>query len=106
MRMFSSVVGRGIVRRVARARGVVLLAAVMAWLEGASPARAEALPTAAELKQLSARLAPVDVTADLTRLSPAERAALARIVRAAELMDTLFMRQAWAGNETLLLQLA
>jgi len=90
-----------------RAPAAVLLAAAIAMMAAeASPARAEALPTAAELKQLSARLAPVDLTADLARLSPAERAALARLVRAAELMDTLFMRQAWAGNETLLLQLA
>src|SRR4051812_8177446 len=105
MGMFSSVAGRT-VKRVSRARVMVPLSAAFALAMTARPARAEALPTAAELKQLSARLAPVDLTADVTRLSAAERAALARIVRAAALMDTLFMRQAWAGNETLLLRLA
>src|SRR5215471_16748375 len=68
-------------------------------------ARATGIPDAAELKKLSARLAPVDLTADVGRLSARERAALARILKAAKIMDALFLRQVWAGNETLLLDL-
>ena len=34
-----------------------------------------------------------------------ERRALAKMVEAAQLMDALFLRQVWAGNETLLLEL-
>src|SRR5438105_2878783 len=50
MRTRSSVAGWWIVRGVARARAVVLLAAAFALPTVASPARAEPLPTAAELK--------------------------------------------------------
>ncbi|HEY4183952.1 MAG TPA: hypothetical protein VGP07_02745 [Polyangia bacterium] len=66
----------------------------------------QAIPDAAQLKQASGRLAPVELTADVSKLSPGERAALVSIVRAAQLMDGLFLRQVWAGNEALLVQLA
>ena len=65
-----------------------------------------ASPDAATLKRLSDRFAPAELTADVSRLPPGERAALVSILRAAQLMDTLFMRQVWAGNDALLLQLA
>jgi hypothetical protein len=71
-----------------------------------SPAGPGTLPDLAALKKSSARFASVDLAVDLSRLPPGERAALARIVRAAELMDTIFLRQVWAGNETLLAELA
>jgi hypothetical protein len=66
---------------------------------------AEPLPDAAKLAWLNARLAPFDLTVDLARLPEAERAALGRIIEAAKVMDTLFLRQVWAGNQTLLLDL-
>jgi hypothetical protein len=66
---------------------------------------AENLPDAATLARLNARLAPVDLVADVDRLPPAERAALAKIVEAAKVMDGLFLRQVWAGNETVLAEL-
>jgi hypothetical protein len=62
-------------------------------------------PDLATLNQLTARLAPVDLVADLRGLPASERAALAKIVAAAKVMDILFLRQVWAGNETLLLDL-
>src|SRR4029079_14336201 len=40
------------------------------------------------------------------KLPANERAALALILRAAKVMDPLFLRQVWAGNETLLVELA
>src|SRR5439155_10226896 len=66
----------------------------------------EAGPDLAGLKRISARLAPVDLTADVRGLPAGERAALAKIIAAAKVMDTLFLRQVWAGNEGLLLELA
>ena len=57
------------------------------------------------LSKITARLAPVDLVADLSALPPAERAALAKLVQAAQVMDPLFLRQVWAGNETVLLDL-
>ena len=61
-----------------------------------------------ELKALqakTARFAPVDIEVDVSALPDYERRALGKLVGAAKLTDTLFLRQAWAGNETLLLDL-
>ncbi|MFL5348847.1 MAG: dipeptidyl-peptidase 3 family protein [Hyalangium sp.] len=77
----------------------VLLASA-AW--AAEPA---ALPSASELQRQTARFAPVDLKLDVSKLPDNEKRALAKMVQAARFMDTLFMRQSWAGNETLLLDL-
>jgi hypothetical protein len=70
----------------------------------AEPAPA-AVPDAAQLQRMTARFAPVDLKLDLSTLPDHEKRALAKLVQAAKLMDTLFLRQSWAGNETLLLDL-
>jgi hypothetical protein len=59
----------------------------------------------AELQSKSARFAPTDLTADITALPPNERDALAHMVRAAQVMDALFLEQVWAGNEAMLYSL-
>jgi hypothetical protein len=58
------------------------------------------------LQKAAGRFAPTEVRADLSGLPPAEVEALKRILEAARLMDTLYLRQVWAGNEPLLLRLA
>jgi len=55
---------------------------------------------------MTARFAPVEIGADVSGLAEQERRALAKMVEAAKVMDAIFLRQVWAGNETLLLQLA
>lgn len=83
-----------------------LLSAVL--LAGAAQAEQPAPaapPDAAQLQRMTARFAPVDLKVDLAKLPDNERRALAKMVQAAKLMDALFLRQAWAGNETLLLDL-
>jgi len=55
---------------------------------------------------MAARFAPVDIGADLSALPRSEREALARLIDAARVMDALFLRQVWAGNEAMLLELA
>src|SRR6266850_1122113 len=62
-------------------------------------------PNVDQLKTMTARLAPVDLSADVSKLPANERQALAKLVDAAKVMDTLFLRQVWAGNETMLLNL-
>ena len=62
-------------------------------------------PTVDQLKTMTARFAPVDLSADVSKLPANERQALAKLVDAARVMDTLFLRQVWAGNETMLLNL-
>jgi hypothetical protein len=68
-------------------------------------AQNSAAPNVDQLKAKTARFATVDLSADITKLPANEREALARLVDAAKVMDTLFLRQVWAGNETMLLSL-
>ncbi|MGB2713592.1 MAG: hypothetical protein WBC51_05395 [Vicinamibacterales bacterium] len=63
-------------------------------------------PTAAELRTMTARFAPAEIGADLSRLPDTERRALAKLVEAARIMDALFLRQVWAGNDALLQELS
>lgn len=72
---------------------------------GVAVASEPAMPDAATLEAMNARLAPVDIVVDLAHLPDNEVRALASLVRAAQVTDALFLRQAWAGNETLLLGL-
>jgi len=62
-------------------------------------------PSVDQLASMTARYAPVDLAADISKLPANERQALAKLVEAAKVMDTLFLRQVWAGNETMLLNL-
>ena len=55
---------------------------------------------------MTARFAPADIGADVGALPDNERQALARLVEAARIMDGLFLRQVWSGNEALLESLA
>jgi peptidase M49-like protein len=48
---------------------------------------------------------PVDLVVDVSALPASEQKALAKTIEAAKIMDTLFLRQAWAGNEPMLHQL-
>jgi peptidase M49-like protein len=68
-------------------------------------AQDKAAPSADQLKSMTARFAPVDLAADISKLPANEQQALAKLVEAAKVMDTLFLRQVWAGNETMLLNL-
>lgn len=63
-------------------------------------------PDKAQLEALAARYAPVELTVDLSKLPPEERRALAKMVEAARLMDSLFLRQVWAGSDAMLIDLA
>jgi hypothetical protein len=58
-----------------------------------------------KLESMAARFAPVDLTADVSKLPDSERKALAKLVEAAKVFDALFLRQVWNGNESLLLEL-
>jgi hypothetical protein len=63
------------------------------------------LPALQALQEMTARFAPVDLGADISQLPLDERRSLARLVEAAQLMDALFLRQVWAGNTSMLLDL-
>jgi Peptidase family M49 len=55
-----------------------------------------------KIESMAARFAPVDLSADISKLPESERKALAKLVEAAKVFDALFLRQVWSGNETLL----
>ncbi|HEX8921414.1 MAG TPA: hypothetical protein VF766_08035 [Pyrinomonadaceae bacterium] len=52
------------------------------------------------------RFAPTVITADVSRLSAGDRRALQKIIEAARLLNPLFLRQVWSGNEALQKKLA
>lgn len=83
----------------------LLSAVLLAGAARAEEPTATAAPDAAQLQRMTARFAPVDLKVDASKLPDNEKRALAKMVQAAKLMDPLFLRQVWAGNETLLLDL-
>src|SRR5436190_5841285 len=76
-----------------------LLLAVIVQTQGVAP------PDAAKLQQMTARFAPTDIGADVSKLSDADRRVLAKLVKASTIIDALFLRQVWAGNEAMLVDL-
>jgi hypothetical protein len=58
------------------------------------------------LEQMAARFAPTDIGADVTKLSENDRKVLAKLVEASKIVDALFLRQVWAGNDAMLVDLA
>jgi hypothetical protein len=88
------------------------LASIIAVASAACRAQAPTTPpptpapavdkSVAEVQAKSARFAPTDLSADITALPANEREALAHMVRAAQVMDALFLEQVWAGNESML----
>jgi hypothetical protein len=74
--------------------------------QSAPPAAAAGQPSSSELAIKAARFAPTDITTDLSALTMDERAILGKLVQASKIVDTLFLRQVWAGNEAMLADLA
>jgi hypothetical protein len=94
------------------------LVTILAGCSGASPAAppvstssAVTVPATSDSGELDAirrsvgRFAPTDLTADLSALSASDRTVLKHLIQAAQVMDALFLRQVWAGNETRLYDL-
>jgi hypothetical protein len=60
----------------------------------------------ARLEEMIARFVPTDITADISKLSPNDRRVLAKLVEASKVIDGIFVRQVWAGNVSMLLDLS
>src|SRR5215211_7796385 len=54
-----------------------------------------------ELAYKIARFAPTTLTAETSKLTPKDKQALDKIIAAAKLLDPLFLRQVWSGNDAL-----
>ncbi|HEV2983941.1 MAG TPA: hypothetical protein VGX46_06115 [Vicinamibacterales bacterium] len=84
-------------------RAVVLLAAIAATLVSAQEG---IVPDAEKLQRMTARFAPTEIGADVSKLSVPDRRVLGTLVEASQLIDALFLRQVWSGNEAMLQDLA
>ena len=82
--------------------GVGLLCAAAVFVR----AQEATMPTTQTLQRMAARFAPTEINADLSTLSDRDRRVLAKLVEAAKIVDGLFLRQVWAGNESMLADLA
>lgn len=76
-------------------------ATLCATVHAAEPAAPAAPATVAQLQSMARRFAPVDLTADTSKLSAGDRVAIAKLIEAAKIVDTLQLRQRWSGNEAL-----
>src|SRR5882724_3907920 len=84
--------------------GVLMLAcAIAVTLVRAQEA---AVPDRLTLEKMAARFAPTEIGADVSKLSDADRRVLTKLVDASKIVDALFLRQVWAGNDAMLLDLA
>jgi hypothetical protein len=68
-------------------------------------AQEASVPDTLKLQAMTARFAPTEIGADLSTLSAADRQVLAKLIEASKIIDALFLRQVWAGNEAMLLDL-
>ncbi len=84
---------------------VLVLAACSSPGPTSAPAKEVVVSEQAKLEAAAAQFVPTDIGADISKLDAGEQQALARLVQAGWIMDGLFLRQAWAGNEGLLLNL-
>ncbi len=64
-------------------------------------AAAAVMPDLTQLKEMSARFAPVKLQYDESVLSAGDRQALAKLVEAAKVLNYLFMDQLWSGDRAL-----
>ena len=87
---------------------VSLLLSSCLLFAGVTPVQTQTKPASenTDLARKLRRFSPTDLTASTAHLSANDRKALAKIIEAAKLMDPLYLRQVWSGNETLKKKLA
>ncbi|HWO03046.1 MAG TPA: hypothetical protein VNS63_27645 [Blastocatellia bacterium] len=61
--------------------------------------------TSNSLAAMISRFAPTEITADVSLLSENDRKAIDKLIETARLLDPLYLRQVWSGNEALLKKL-
>src|SRR5215469_582921 len=67
----------------------------------AQAAKSESVPDAAQLEEMSSRFAPTPLRVDISKLSGGDRQALVKMLDAARILNTIFMKQYWSGNPAL-----
>jgi hypothetical protein len=74
---------------------------LLGLVSGALMSQNKQMPGDKELAAKIARFAPTTLTADTKGLSAKDQEALKKIIEAAKLLDPLFLRQVWSGNDAL-----
>ena len=69
------------------------------------PSSSSTSSEAARLNKMAERFAPTEIVADVSKLSASDRQVLGKLVQASKILDALFMRQVWAGNTAMLVDL-
>jgi hypothetical protein len=64
------------------------------------------IPDLAQLQKMTARFAPTPLRADVSKLSPGDRKALAKLIEASKIFNNIFLNQLWSGNQALHAKLA
>lgn len=54
-----------------------------------------------DLESKMKRFAPVEITADISKLTEGDQRALAKLFEASRILDKIYIRQIWSGNEAL-----
>ena len=86
-----------------RVFGFTILAMVLMTLSECS--RQQTPPAESPLAAKIRRFAPTVLTGDVSSLPAGDRQALDKLIEAARIMDRLYIRQVWSGNEELLARL-
>src|SRR4051812_33076644 len=82
-----------------------LIVGLLALWAAAVVAQEARVPGVSDLQKMAARFAPTEITVDTSKLSQTDQRVLAKLVEASKIMVALFLRQVWAGNEPMLLDL-
>jgi peptidase M49-like protein len=77
---------------------VFLVVTLMSVLSVAQETTSKSSPDAAELAKMAARFAPTKLAVDTSALSAGDKQALVKLIEAAHILNTLFMKQFWSGN--------
>lgn len=80
---------------------LLLMTMSLANISGMQRRRSKKVAGDPELAKKIRRFAPTVLTANTSRLSANDRKALGKIIEAAKLLDPLFLRQVWSGNDEL-----
>jgi len=77
---------------------ILAVVTIMSVLSIAQKTVSQSSPDTAELKRMAARFAPTKMEVDISTLSAGDRQALAKLIEAAKIVNTIFMEQLWSGN--------
>ena len=82
-------------------RKIAVLLLLASLLVFAADKKTTTFPNTAELIGMAGRFAPTDLSVDVSHLTPGDRAALAKLIEAARIVDMLQLQQRWSGNASL-----